>query len=124
MSTHAFPDAPSDDPLTGDPELRKELAAMFLEDCPRLLSEIRSAVTQHDGPSLKFAAHTLKGSVGVFKVQPAFDAALRMEHVGRDCDWDHAEEAWNCVNKEMAGLSATLKDLTKSTVTDVPASGG
>jgi HPt (histidine-containing phosphotransfer) domain-containing protein len=108
-------DATSDDPLAGDPELRKELAAMFLEDCPKLLSEIRAALTQHDGPGLKLAAHTLKGSAGVFKVQPAFDAALRMEHVGRDCDWDHSEEAWNVVTQEMASLSATLTNLTKST---------
>ncbi|NQV27146.1 MAG: Hpt domain-containing protein [Rhodopirellula sp.] len=110
---NAIPDADSDDPLSGDPELLKELAVMFLEDCPNLLSEIRNAITQHDGPSLKLAAHTLKGSVGVFHVQPAFDVVLRMEHVGRDCDWDHAEETWTSLNKEMAGLSATLAELTK-----------
>lgn len=106
-------DADADDPLTGDSELRNELAAMFLEDCPKLLSEIRNAMTQHDGPSLKQAAHTLKGSAGVFKIQSAFDAVLRMEYIGKDCDWDHAEDAWRVLNEEMAGLSATLTDLTK-----------
>lgn len=104
----------SDDPLFDDPELRRELAAMFLEDCPKLLSEIRTALTQRDGPSLKHAAHTLKGSAGVFKVPPAYDAALRMEHIGKDCDWDHGEDAWNIVNKEMAGLSSTLRNLMNS----------
>ena len=104
----------SDDPLAGDPELRKELAIMFLEDCPKLMSEIRTAVTEHDGPSLKLAAHTLKGSAGVFKFQPAFDAALRMEHIAKDEDWDHSEEAWSVVSHEMASLSASLMDLTNS----------
>lgn len=104
----------SDDPLAGDSELRRELAVMFLEDCPKLLIEIRTALTQRDGPSLKHAAHTLKGSAGVFKVQPAYDAALRMEHIGKDCDWDHGEVAWNIVNKEMASLSSTLLNLTNS----------
>ena len=118
MSTNVIPEADSDDPLAGDPELRQELAVMFLEDCPKLLSEIRAAMTQHDGPALKHAAHTLKGSAGVFKVQPAFDAALRMEHVGRDCDWDHSDEAWKVLNKEMASLSVTLTDLTHSVVTE------
>jgi len=113
MSTNPIADTASDDPLDGDPELRKELAVMFLEDCPKLLSEIRNAMTQHDGPSLKMAAHTLKGSAGVFHVQTASDAALLMEHVGQDGDWDHAEEAWASVKKEMANLSATLADLTK-----------
>jgi HPt (histidine-containing phosphotransfer) domain-containing protein len=105
---------PSDDPLADDPELRQELAEMFLEDCPRLLSEIRAALTQRDGPSLKHAAHSLKGSAGVFRVQAAYDAALRMEHVGKDCDWDHGEDAWNNVNKEMASLSSTLLNLNNS----------
>jgi two-component system sensor histidine kinase/response regulator len=118
MSANANPgvsvDVPSDDPLADDLELRQELAAMFLEDSPRLLSEIRDAMNQHDGPALKFAAHTLKGSAGVFRVQPAFEAALRMEHVGRDSDWNHAEEAWINVNKEMSGLSAMLREPTGS----------
>jgi PAS domain S-box-containing protein len=108
---------PSDDPLTGDAELRRELSVMFLEDCPKLLSEIRTALDQRDGPSLRLAAHTLKGSAGIFRVQSAFDAALRMEHLGQNCDWDHAEEAWTRVNIEMANLSATLADLTDSTAT-------
>jgi len=98
----------SDDPLAGDPELRQELAQMFLEDCPKLLLEIRTTLDRHDGGALKIAAHTLKGSAGVFRVHPAFDAALRMEHIGKDCDWDHSEMAWSLLNKEMARLSASL----------------
>ena len=108
-----------DDPLAGEPELRKELATMFLEDCPKLLSEIRGAMTQQDGTALKLAAHKLKGSTGVFRVQSAFDASLRMEHIGNECDWDHAEEAWKTLNREMVDLSATLTKLTKSTTTTV-----
>jgi HPt (histidine-containing phosphotransfer) domain-containing protein len=105
-------DDASDDPLAGDLELRRELAVMFLEDCPKLLLEIRAAITRCDGPSLKVAAHTLKGSAGVFKVRSAFEAVLRMEYMGRDCDWDHAEEAWIVLTEEMSRLSATLTDLT------------
>ena len=115
MSTNAIFDAASDDPLAGDPELRQELAAMFLDDCSKLLLEIRAAMTQHDGPTLKHAAHTLRGSAGVFRVQAAFDAALRMERIGKEEDWDHADEAWCIVDREMARLSATLEELVSST---------
>ncbi len=75
---------------------------------------------QHDGSSLKLDTHTLKRSAGVIRVQSACDAALRMEHVGRDCDWNHAEEAWINVNKEMAGLSAMLLELTGSPAAQEP----
>ena len=99
---------PSDDPLAGDPELRRELAGLFLEDCPKLLIQIRAAITNRDGPELKIAAHTLKGSAGVFKDNPAYEAALRMEHIGSDANWKQAEEAWEIVQGEMARLSAML----------------
>ncbi len=97
-----------------DPELRKELAGLFLEDAPKLLEEIRTAITGHDGPGLKQAAHTLKGSVGVFKDSVAHEAALRMEHLGRDADWDHAGAAWVDLSREVARLSAELATLIGS----------
>lgn len=112
-TTPASANDPSDDPLAGDPELRRELAVMFLEDCPKQLAEIQAAMTRRDGPSLKVAAHTLKGSAGVFHVQTAYDAALRMEHIGQDCDWDHADDAWKVLNLEMDRLLATLANFTK-----------
>ncbi len=99
---------PDSDPLDGDRELRRELADMFLEDCPKLLAQIQAALTSHDGPELKLAAHTLKGSAGVFKDAPSFEAALRMEHAGRDANWPEADQAWIVVQAEMARLSAML----------------
>lgn len=98
----------SDDPLADEPELRQELAEMFLVDCPKLLLEICGALKRRDGGALKIAAHTLKGSAGVFRVQPAYNAALHMERIGSECDWDHAEMAWIEICTEMAHLSASL----------------
>jgi CheY-like chemotaxis protein len=97
-----------EDTMPLDPEFLRELSQMFLEDCPRLMTHIREAIDTRNASDLKLAAHTLKGSAGVFKDQPAFDAALRMEHIGKESDWDHAEAAWQVVNVEMARLSATL----------------
>ena len=105
--------AAGDDPLDGDQTLREILAVMFLEDCPRHLSEIKAAILQHDGPALKLAAHTLKGSVGVFKDPPAYEAVFRMERIGKEGDWEHAEAAWETVNTEVDRLSAGLSSLLK-----------
>lgn len=99
----------SDDPLAGDAELRRELAVMFLEDCPKLLSQIQAALTGRDGPELKLAAHTLKGAVGVFKDSPSLEAARRMEFAGRDANWNDADQAWGLVWTEMARVSAMLE---------------
>ena len=114
--------AASDDPLANDPELRKELAAMFVDDGPGQLAQVREALNLHDAPALKAAAHTLKGSVGVFKDHPAYDAALRMEHVGRDADWAAAEAAWEVLNREFARLLSQVAAMAGRE--QAPAAGG
>lgn len=96
--------ASDDDPLAGDPELRRELAGMFVQNGPGQLAEIREAMSQGDGAALQAAAHTLKGSVGVFNDRAAYEAALRMEHIGRDADWPSAEDAWQVLDREVARL--------------------
>jgi signal transduction histidine kinase/DNA-binding response OmpR family regulator/HPt (histidine-containing phosphotransfer) domain-containing protein len=103
---------PGSDPTDGDLELRKELAVMYLEDSPKLIAEIRAAVTRRDGRALKQAAHTLKGSVGVFRDQAAFDSVFRMEQIGKESAWDHFYDAWNVMDAELVRLTAELTQLT------------
>lgn len=114
--------APQEDPLANDPELRKELAAMFVEDGPGQLAEVRTALDKRDAPALKAAAHTLKGSVGVFKDQPAYDAALRMEYVGRDADWPQADAVWQDLNREFERVLKVVAEIAGRTTTQ--ATGG
>jgi two-component system, sensor histidine kinase and response regulator len=107
--SHAPKNQPSlGDAMSFDPELMKELTDMFLEDCPRLMTSIRDAIDDRNAPELKLAAHTLKGSAGVFKDQPTFDAAFHMERIGRDADWDAAESVWTTLTAEMDRLSEEL----------------
>lgn len=96
------------DPLADDPELRKELASMFLEDGPKQLAQVGGALNDRNSSALKAAAHKLKGSIGVFKDQAAFEAALRMEYIGRDADWPSAPDAWKSLNAEVTRLLTVL----------------
>ena len=57
------------------------------------------------------AAHSLKGSVGSFGAQGAFDAALRLEVMGRGGDFTHAAEACVALEKEVARLERALAAL-------------
>ena|GEM_PF-1167512 len=99
------------DAFAEDPVFLAELAGMFLEDCPNLVSSIRTAIDVQDAAELKLAAHTLKGSIGVFKDRSAFDAAFEMECAGRDGDWEQAERIWQGLNEELTRLSGFLKAL-------------
>ena len=66
----------------GDEELLKEIAEIFLDQCPEALHDVRAAVEANDHEALQHAAHSLKGSVGNFGAQQAFEAAYRLEQNG------------------------------------------
>jgi two-component system sensor histidine kinase/response regulator len=99
---------PPTDPLEGEPELRQELAWVFLEDYQCQLAKIRQAISSRAAAELRKEAHTLKGSVGVFRDQPAFDAAFHMEVIGRDAAWERAEEWWEILQVETLRLADDL----------------
>jgi len=66
--------------VDGDPELQSELAMIFVQDCPRMLSELDKALQAHDFGAVEAAAHALKSSLGNFGKREAFQAAARLEH--------------------------------------------
>ena len=39
--------------MDGDVELMKELAGLFLDECPQRMAEIRQALTRRDASSLR-----------------------------------------------------------------------
>ena len=94
-----------------DPELLRELAGVFLQECPGLLGEIRNAVSRGDATGLKCSAHSLKGSVDNFAARPAFEAALRLEIMGRDGKLLGAPEALVELERELDRLTPALTAL-------------
>ena len=62
-----------------DTQLLKDIVTVFLDECPKLLDDVRAAVRSGDAPKLRVAAHTLKGAVSNFSTWPSFEAALRLE---------------------------------------------
>ena len=99
--------------VDGDVELLSEMAKLFLDDCPRLLSQIRESIAHGDSELLERNAHALKGSVGNFSAAPAFEAAYRLEEMGRDGDIAHAEEAYTALEGEIKRLGPVLMTLGK-----------
>jgi PAS domain S-box-containing protein len=97
--------------LQGDEQLLQEVVTIFLDQYPRWLEEIRAALRQRDPEKLAFVAHTLKGSVGNFSRTQAFDAAHRLEKIGRDGNLDDAEEAYQDLEESLQQLVASLHQL-------------
>jgi len=92
----------------GDETLLKEIVALFLEDHPRLVSDIRMAIREGDAQRLEKAAHALKGSVGNFASESAFQAALGLETIGRNQDMAQAPEAMIDLENKISQLQEQL----------------
>ncbi len=103
----------------GDEAMLRELAEMFFAECPRLMQQIREHIAGADGPELRRAAHTLKGSAHVFGAAAAAEAAHRLEEIGREGfdgelsrteAFADAEEALALLEDEVARLLPALRE--------------
>jgi two-component system, sensor histidine kinase and response regulator len=92
----------------GDRELLRELVALFLESYPRQLTELREAATRGDGAAVERGAHAMKGSVGNFSAQAAFQLALRLEEMGRSGDLTGAAALVGNLEEELERLRSAL----------------
>ncbi|MBM3321515.1 MAG: response regulator [Candidatus Eisenbacteria bacterium] len=97
--------------LEGDVDLLKQMAEIFLEEAPRLLSGVESALARQDRKSLERAAHAIKGTVGSFAAKRAYEAARRVEDAAREGRDDEARAAADGLREEMARLLPCLQNL-------------
>ncbi len=97
--------------LEGDEELLAELAGLFIQESPKLLSAIQQAIEQDDAKSLERAAHALKGSVGNFVIPTAVKAAQTLETMGREGNLAAADTAYAVLQEEIAGLVQVFQRL-------------
>lgn len=99
----------------GDADLLTELAALFLEDGPRRLLEIRAALDAGNAETLLRAAHQLKGSAGSVCGRRTHLVALRMEELAEKADLDEARRIYPRLERELDQLQEALARLAAST---------
>jgi len=99
----------------GSEDLLLELAEMFIAECPEMMREVRSAINAGDASALQLAAHTLKGSVRIFAMATAVEAARRLEEMGASGDLSDADAGWNTLRLEVDRLTAALADKAAGT---------
>ena len=101
------------DQLEGDEELLGQMVGLILEDCPKFMEDIRAAIARGDAEVLQRTSHTLKGAVSNLQAHTVYEAALRLEMIGRSADLSGAEEALGKLNEEMNRLLPALEALSK-----------
>ncbi|MBW2005417.1 MAG: Hpt domain-containing protein [Deltaproteobacteria bacterium] len=97
--------------VDGDMELFKEIADLFQKNLPDNIAQIREAIANSDSNALNAAAHSLKGSVSNFGAKRAFEAAYRLEVIGREERLAEAGAGLSELEKELKDLEAAIKEV-------------
>jgi len=91
--------------VLGNKDLFREIAGMFIAQCPDYVAGIRQAIAENDAGVLEREAHTLKGAVGNFAAHKAYELAYRLEKLGKEGKIENASD-------ELAVLERALDELT------------
>jgi PAS domain S-box-containing protein len=102
--------------VEGNFELLKEMVALFLLELPGLMTSLREAVTAGEANAIARAAHKLKGSVGNFAAHPAFEAASKLEALGRDGNLSEAKPIYVDLEREIERLKSAMASLSEPDV--------
>ncbi len=95
----------------GDRELLQELISLFLEESPKMLSELQEATAAGDAEMVENTAHGLKGSAANFAAGPTVDAAYRLELLGREKKNAEFSGALLALEENLLRLSRELSDI-------------
>ena len=93
-----------------DRELLAEIVELYFEGMPKMMADVETACERSDADALERAGHTLKGSVSNFGAQAAFDAALKVELIGRSRNLEGKELAVQELQQEIARLTDAMRD--------------
>ncbi len=96
---------------TATSRLCRELAELFLEGCPRLMTDVREAIDRGDSQRLERAAHALKGAVANFGVGSAFQASLKVETMAQDGNLSNIAQAHESLECEIERFCSLLSSL-------------
>lgn len=98
----------------GDVDMARQLIEVFLAESPGQLRAVRDAVAERDLQRIARAAHTLKGSVGLFTDGPAFHTVVQLEADARTGLLGGIDERWRAVEQEVGALTRYLRAVAAS----------
>ena len=94
----------------GNRKVLKSMTEAALEEIPQLMLAIRQAIASGDHAKLRFAAHTLKGSVRYFGARQVYEHAAKLEDMGRRDELVDAEAICAALEGEISRVTAVLSD--------------
>ncbi|MGZ8755965.1 MAG: response regulator, partial [Acidimicrobiia bacterium] len=97
--------------VEGMTDLLQEMAQLFLGEYPDLHKQISDGIKAGDLSIPRDLSHRIKGTVGLFAARGPFEAAKRMNDLGKAGDFDGLAEAWRGLDVHMQRLLPELEAL-------------
>ena len=97
----------------GDDEVLRELAQLFLEECPAQRARLRAAVRAGDDRALEMTAHALKGALRVFAAAEAVEAAFALERCAAESGAGAAAAEIAALETQLDRLAPALEELAR-----------
>ena len=98
----------------GDEPLARELVALFLVECPRMMAAVRDGVQNSTADDVRRAAHTLKGSMSNFTDLAPVTTAFALEQHGAAGRLADAAATLPQLEREMEGLLAAMRQFNQT----------
>ena len=99
------------DAFGNDRAFFKEIAEMFISDYPPMLETIQTAIDAGDGELLQRTAHALKGMARNFQIDSAADAALQLETLAAQRQFEPAGHLCRRLARELNDFEGRLKQM-------------
>ncbi len=92
-------------------EFINELIDTFLDDAPKLLAEMKSALESGSADSFRRAAHSLKSNAATFGADPLSQLAKELEVLGRENRLAETGSRLGALEEALASACEELKGL-------------
>ncbi|MEA3207372.1 MAG: hypothetical protein QOE70_429 [Chthoniobacter sp.] len=96
------------DQVDGDEPLLGRMIALFHENTPRLLDDIRGSITRRDSGDLARSAHALLSSLGAFGADGAHQLTQELETQARGANLENTARTFAALERETAEIHAAL----------------
>ncbi len=98
--------------LGGDEQAVDEIVALFLEDCPCQLENIRAALAGANLSEVEESAHTFKGSLRSLGARNLAETAQQLELLARRGDGAAARSVFAELEEQIGRLNGSLRGAT------------
>ena len=92
----------------GSEKLLRKVASVFRTNAVKHTSDIKDAIAADDTKKLEMAAHTLVSSMAYLSAGAASEAAMKLEHMGRDGVSEGLQAAYDALIVETDRLAEAL----------------